>query len=791
MPRDAAALAWMANLGCLELHPHPVRAEDLDHPDELRVDLDPVPGVEWPQIVEVARVVHAGARRARPRRLAEDLGLARHPRQRAHRSRAGRSPRCGAPRWRSPARSSAARPTLATSKWWKEERHGVFLDYNQNAKDRTVASAYSVRPKPDARVSAPLTWDELDALRARRTSRCARCPRASPRIGDRHARHRRAARLARGAARAVGAPGGRGAGRRAVAAALREAGRASRRACSRRSASAAGARRPAAASPRKPLVEIGRARAQGGRAGRARALEGAAPRGGRAPRSRPTCWSTRCAGAPRTWTRVRVNLEHVPEELRPPQEPLDPDYDPWRGSARRPRRPSEPRRSADVPPAPFDERRPETRRSAGVGSQLVRISFPGPKAEDRTDDDRCFQLHATFDGRHAEDRRVRRDFRASSARSVQHRAPRHRRRQDVLIEIQFCGVCHSDIHQARGEWGNSTFPMVPGHEIVGRVAAGRRRGDEASRRATSSASAASSTPAASCAICNAGPRAVLREGRVPSPTTAPRWTARRRPTAATRRRSWSTERLRAADARRASTRAGAAPLLCAGITTYSPLRQLDGRARATRVGVVGLGGLGHMGVKLAAAMGAEVTVLSTVAGEGGRRASGSARMRLRRRRSDAAHVRRGSPGSFDLILDTVSAPHDLNALPAAAAARRHDGPASACPPSAAAVDAFALIVRRQAPGRLAHRRHRRDPGDARLLRASTSIVADIEVIPIQTGQRGLRAHDQERRALPLRDRQREPEAGLSASGPAALARASGLDAKISASSAGGVTSSWS
>src|SRR3954467_9127893 len=164
VPRDAAALAWMANLACLELHPHPVRAEDLDHPDELRVDLDPVPGVGWQQIQEVARVVHSAI---------DDFSLVGWPKTsgsrgihiyvRIH------------PRWTFAEVRRAAlalareverrAPALATSKWWKEERQGVFLDYNQNAKDRTVASAYSVRPKPDARVSAPVTWDELDQSR--------------------------------------------------------------------------------------------------------------------------------------------------------------------------------------------------------------------------------------------------------------------------------------------------------------------------------------------------------------------------------------------------------------------------------------------------------------------------------------------------------------------------------------------------------------------------------------------------------------------------------------------------
>jgi DNA ligase D-like protein (predicted polymerase) len=160
VPRDAAALAWMANLACLELHPHPVRAEDLDHPDELRVDLDPVPGVTWAQLREVAGGVQA---------TLSDLGLVGWPKTSGSRGlhvyvRIEQ-------RWTFPEVRRAAlafareverrMPSLATSKWWKEERHGVFLDYNQNAKDRTIAGAYSVRPKPDARVSAPLMWDEV------------------------------------------------------------------------------------------------------------------------------------------------------------------------------------------------------------------------------------------------------------------------------------------------------------------------------------------------------------------------------------------------------------------------------------------------------------------------------------------------------------------------------------------------------------------------------------------------------------------------------------------------------
>src|SRR5512138_576071 len=164
VPRRAADLAWMANLACLELHPHPVRADDLDHPDELRVDLDPVPGVEWPQIRQVARVVHEAL---------SEAGITGWPKTSGSRGlhvlvRIER-------RWSFDQVRRAAlalardverrAPGLATSAWWKEERQGVFVDYNQNAKDRTVASAYSVRAQPDARVSTPLAWDEVPGCR--------------------------------------------------------------------------------------------------------------------------------------------------------------------------------------------------------------------------------------------------------------------------------------------------------------------------------------------------------------------------------------------------------------------------------------------------------------------------------------------------------------------------------------------------------------------------------------------------------------------------------------------------
>src|SRR5689334_16557331 len=154
VPRDAAALAWMANLACIELHPHPVRADDLDRPDELRVDLDPVPGVEWSQIRETAKVVRA---------TLADFGLVGWPKTSGSRGMhiyVRIEQRWSFDEVRRAALALAREveqraPQIATSKWWKEERHGVFIDYNQNAKDRTVAAAYSVRPNEQARVSAP------------------------------------------------------------------------------------------------------------------------------------------------------------------------------------------------------------------------------------------------------------------------------------------------------------------------------------------------------------------------------------------------------------------------------------------------------------------------------------------------------------------------------------------------------------------------------------------------------------------------------------------------------------
>jgi len=311
VPRDAAALAWMANLACLELHPHPVRADDLDHPDELRVDLDPVPGITWAQVRDVARIVRA---------TLDDFGLAGWPKTSGSRGmhiyvRIER-------RWTFPEVRRAAlaiareverrAPGLATSKWWKEERQGVFLDYNQNAKDRTIASAYSVRPTKDARVSAPLAWDEVgDCDPADFT--LATMPARFAEVGDRHAgidQHpcslERVLELSasherEGLGDAPWPPQYK-----------KQEGEPPRVQPSRRRV------------PKHPLVEIGRAQKKED------ALAGLER------------WKTRhpdaaahlapadvlvdaMRGRFHTWTRIRVNLQHVPSELRPVQEALDPD----------------------------------------------------------------------------------------------------------------------------------------------------------------------------------------------------------------------------------------------------------------------------------------------------------------------------------------------------------------------------------------------------------------------------------------------------------------------------------
>jgi bifunctional non-homologous end joining protein LigD len=311
VPRDAATLMWMANLACLELHPHPVRATDLDHPDELRVDLDPVPGIGWPQIRDVARLVKA---------TLEDFGLVGWPKTSG--SRGMHVYVRIEPRWpfdevRRAALALAREverraPALATSKWWKEERHGVFLDYNQNAKDRTIASAYSVRPTPDARVSAPLAWDEIDACEPADFT-LATMPARFREVGDRHAAidqgHCSIERVLELSARQER----EGAGDAPWPPHYqKQRGEPPRVQPSRRR------------TPKFPLVEIGRAEKK------ADALAGLerwkARHADAASHLEPAdVLVDAMRGRFHTWTRIRVNLQHVPEELRPVQEALDPD----------------------------------------------------------------------------------------------------------------------------------------------------------------------------------------------------------------------------------------------------------------------------------------------------------------------------------------------------------------------------------------------------------------------------------------------------------------------------------
>jgi DNA ligase D-like protein (predicted polymerase) len=323
VPRDGAALLWMANLACLELHPHPVRIDDLDHPDELRVDLDPVPGIEWTQIRDVAAVAKS---------VLDDYGLVGWPKTSGSRGMhvfVRIEPRWTFPQVRRAALALAREverraPSLATSKWWKEERHGVFIDYNQNAKDRTVSSAYSVRPTPDARVSAPLTWDEVpDCNPADFT--LVTMPDRFARIGDRHADMDRhpgsleallelsARQEKEGLGDAPWPPHY-----------VKQPGEAPRVAPSRRRV------------PKLPLIEIGIGREK------ADVLAGFERWKAKHPEAASHLQPAdvlvdSLRGRHRTWTRVRVNLQHVPEELRPPQEALDPHEnmaDEWHGASR-------------------------------------------------------------------------------------------------------------------------------------------------------------------------------------------------------------------------------------------------------------------------------------------------------------------------------------------------------------------------------------------------------------------------------------------------------------------------
>jgi len=334
--RHAADLAWLANLGCIDLHPHPVRAVDLEHPDELRVDLDPNPGVGWAQVREVAMVV---------RDVLVECGLTGWPKTSG--SRGLHILIRVRPQWTFTelrrAGLTVARlvedrvPGLATSKWWKEERHGVFVDYNQNAKDRTQASAYSVRPTPDARVSTPLRWEEVPT--------CEPADHTFFTVPDRVAAM---GDPAEGIDEALGSLETL----LEIAEQHRREGRREAPPPDDRTVAAPAPGKSSGASGRRrstmPLIEIARA------ATKKEALAGL----DRWKERHPEVWPLLAdddvlvdsmRGRSSLWYRVRLNLRHVPEDQRPPQEALEVDYDPfaawrenpelaeqWRASRRNP-----------------------------------------------------------------------------------------------------------------------------------------------------------------------------------------------------------------------------------------------------------------------------------------------------------------------------------------------------------------------------------------------------------------------------------------------------------------------
>jgi len=322
---EAAGLAWIVNLGCIELHPHPVRSGDLDHPDELRVDLDPVPGVSWNDVRLVALEVKS---------LLDELGLrgwAKTSGSRGMHVNVRLQPRWTFIEVRRAALTLSREierrlPKLATSKWWKEERHGVFLDYNQNAKDRTTCSAYSVRPLPDARVSTPLHWDEVaDCDPADFT--VLTVPKRFAEIGDPHKDMDAAAGSLEKLLELS---------ERDVASGLGDApwpphfrkmeGEASRVAPSR--ARKAG---PAKKSRRVKLPLIVIANSPDKNA----ALAGLEKWKKKHPRITKLLAPSdilvdSMRGRSSTWTRIRINLQNVPEKIRPKQGKPDPDDDPTR-----------------------------------------------------------------------------------------------------------------------------------------------------------------------------------------------------------------------------------------------------------------------------------------------------------------------------------------------------------------------------------------------------------------------------------------------------------------------------
>jgi bifunctional non-homologous end joining protein LigD len=323
---DAAGLAWIVNLGCIELHPHPVRSADLDHPDELRVDLDPGPGVGWNDVRTVSLEVKA---------FLEEMGLRGWPKTSG--SRGMHIYARIEPRWTfSEVRRAAVAlsraverriPALASSKWWKEERHGVFLDYNQNAKDRTTCSAYSVRPLPDARVSTPLSWDEVpDCDPADFT--VLTVPARFAKLGNPHAgMNEEPGSLGRLLELAV-ADESAGLGDAPWPPHFRKMeGEAPRVAPSR--AKSAPRTKQTKTRTKMPLIAVANSpHKEAALAGLERWKSKHAPVAALLGVDDVLIDSMR--GRSSTWTRIRVNLRHVPEDMRPPQETPDPDDDPTR-----------------------------------------------------------------------------------------------------------------------------------------------------------------------------------------------------------------------------------------------------------------------------------------------------------------------------------------------------------------------------------------------------------------------------------------------------------------------------
>src|SRR5215470_13808257 len=319
---DTAGLAWVVNLGCIELHPHPVRSTDLDHPDELRVDLDPGPGVAWDDVRRVALEVKS---------FLEEMGLRVWPKTSG--SRGMHVNVRIEPRWtfvqvrRAALALSRAverrAPALASSKWWKEERHGVFLDYNQNAKDRTTCSAYSVRPLPDARVSAPLQWDEVpDCIPGDFT--IFTIPARFARIGDPHADMDAAPGSLDKLLELAQKDEAAGLGDAPWPPHFRKMESEAPRVAPSRAKSAAKKQRV-----KMPLIVIANSPdKEAALAGLERWKNKHAQVAGLLAIDDVLIDSMR--GRSSTWTRIRVNLRHVPEALRPPQETPDPDDDPTR-----------------------------------------------------------------------------------------------------------------------------------------------------------------------------------------------------------------------------------------------------------------------------------------------------------------------------------------------------------------------------------------------------------------------------------------------------------------------------